>query len=117
MGNLPGTVLFARLQPWAGPEQAEFPSTAHHLSGELRRLSPILRQQGVHLQFDERLGHNRDRIVSIQFDQLGADADSRANSNRNKEEDDLTPSPEKSDDSASASDRGGQTPERDTFDL
>jgi hypothetical protein len=112
------SALFAALQPFVNPEDDEFPTTAHRFSGELRRLSPTLRQQGVHLRFDERVGHNRDRILSIQFAELNADADSRANSNYpDEEEDDLRTPFEKSSTSASASDRDVEAPERDMFDL
>jgi len=112
------STLFAALQLLVSPEDDEFPTTAHHLSGELRRLSPTLRQQGVHLRFDERVGHNRDRILSIRFAEFDADADSQANSNHPVEEEDDAPTClENTGNSVSASDRDPQTPERDTFDL
>jgi hypothetical protein len=112
------STLFAALQLLLSPEDDEFPTTAHHLSGELRRLSPSLRHQNVHLRFDERVGHNRDRILSIQFAGFDADADSQANSNHPVEDEDDAPTRlENTSNSASASDRGPRTPERDTFDL
>lgn len=112
------STLLAELQPLVNPEDDEFPTTAHHLSGELRRLSPTLRQQGVILRFDERVGHNRDRLLSIQFGELDADADSQANSNNPIEEEDDAPTRlENTGNSASASDRAPQAPERDVFDL
>ena len=110
------SALLAELQPLVHPEDDEFPTTAHHLSGELRRLSPTLRQQGVILRFDERVGHNRDRLLSIRFGEIDADADSQANSKEPIEEEDDAPAQlETSVDSASASDRAAQP--RDVFDL
>ena len=105
------SALFVELQLFVSPESDEFPATAHHLSGELRRLAPTLRQQDVHLHFDERAGHKRDRILRIEFAKLGADADLQANSNPNaREGTDLHCQQENSDESASASVREPQTP-------
>lgn len=101
------SALFAVLQPLVSPEEDEFPAQPHHLPGELRWLSPILRQPGVHLRFDEREGHNRERILSIQFAELDADACLQANSKLNEEEDDSDISLEKPCNSASASVRDG----------
>ena len=57
------------------------PMTPQHLSGELRRLAPNLRSQGVDIQFDERVGHKRERLIRIDFVNLdSADADLQAGS-------------------------------------
>lgn len=112
------SALYAVLRPLASADDNEFPSTTHHLSGELRRLSSTLRKQGVHLHFGERVGHNRDRILRIQFAEFGADADLQGNSDDNDEVKGETRTVlEKSLDSASASDREPESTGRETFEL
>jgi hypothetical protein len=68
------SLLFAALKPHVLFGDESFPSTPHHLSGELRRLAPTLRQQAVHLTFDERVGHTRERVLQIEFSGWDADA-------------------------------------------
>lgn len=42
-----------------------WPSKPHVLSGALRRIAPNLRQVGVHIEFDQRVGRQRTRTITI----------------------------------------------------
>ena len=108
------SALWQTLERGAPDLTLDGPTTPQHLSGELRRLAPNLRLQGVDLQFDERSGHNRERVIRIDFANLdGADADLQAVSGEGM------PPEEYGDNSSSAGvrDPGDETEDREEFDL
>ena len=108
------SALWQTLERGAPDLTLDGPTTPQHLSGELRRLAPNLRLQGVDLQFDERSGHNRERVIRIDFANLdGADADLQAVSGEGM------PPEEYGDNSSSAGvrDAGDEAEDHEEFDL
>ena len=60
--------LLTRLSEQAGAAVTNgktWPSTPRALSGRLRRTAAFLRTAGIHIDFDQKVGRNRTRLISI----------------------------------------------------
>lgn len=57
----------------ATTKRKDWPTKAHVLSGQLRRIAPSLRIAGVDIQFDERRGRQRKRLVTLIWTRQGGE--------------------------------------------